>query len=118
MFALRQITKRYVQRSGGVFPTSSLLYMSGINCRNFSIKYSKSHEYAHLDGDITTVGITDYATTQLGDVVYVELPSIGKMVAAGDVFGSVESVKAATDVHIPVSGEIIEINNVSIRSFL
>ena len=75
------------------------------------MKFAKSHEYISVKGDIGVVGITDHAAGALGDVVFVELPSVGKKFKAGDTFASVESVKAASDVYTPVSGEIIEINN-------
>lgn len=74
------------------------------------LKYAASHEWARLDGDIVTVGISDHAQDALGDLVYVELPSVGDSVQAGDEAGVVESVKAASDIYAPVSGEIVEIN--------
>lgn len=74
------------------------------------LKYSASHEWARLEGDIVTVGISDHAQDALGDLVYVELPSVGDVVQAGDEAGVVESVKAASDIYAPVSGEIVEIN--------
>ncbi|MEQ8747196.1 glycine cleavage system protein GcvH [Pyruvatibacter sp.] len=75
------------------------------------IKYTKDHEWVRVEGDTATVGITDYAQEQLGDVVYVELPDIGKTVGQGDEAAVVESVKAASEVYAPVSGEVIEIND-------
>ena len=74
------------------------------------LKYASSHEWARLDGDVVTVGITDHAQEALGDLVYVELPEVGDSVAAGDEAGVVESVKAASDIYAPVSGEIIAVN--------
>ncbi len=74
------------------------------------LKYANSHEWARLDGDTVTVGITDHAQEALGDVVYVELPEIGDTIHAGDEAGVVESVKAASDIYAPVTGEVIEIN--------
>lgn len=74
------------------------------------LKYASSHEWARLEGDIVTVGITDHAQDALGDVVYVELPDVGANVHAGDEAGVVESVKAASDIYSPVSGEVIAIN--------
>jgi len=74
-------------------------------------RYTKDHEYAHLDGDIVTVGISDYAQSQLGDVVYVELPDVGRTFAKGDDAAVVESVKAASEVYAPVSGEVVEVNS-------
>ena len=75
-----------------------------------SIHFTKDHEWIRVDGDVGTIGITDYAQEQLGDVVYVELPAVGKTVATGDEAGVVESVKAASEVYAPVSGEIVEVN--------
>ncbi len=73
-------------------------------------KYTEDHEWLAIDGDIATVGVTDYAQQQLGDVVFVELPDVGSAFSAGDDAGVVESVKAASDVTAPVSGEITEVN--------
>ncbi len=72
--------------------------------------YSKEHEWVKVEGDIATVGITDYAQESLGDVVFVELPEVGRVVSAGEATAVVESVKSASDVYSPVSGEVIEIN--------
>ena len=74
------------------------------------LRYTKDHEWARLDGDLAVVGITDYAQSQLGDVVYVELPEIGRRVEQGKEAAVVESVKAASEVYAPVSGEVTEIN--------
>ncbi len=76
------------------------------------LKYASSHEWARLEGDIVTVGITDHAQDALGDVVYVELPEVGSDVNAGEEAGVVESVKAASDIYSPVSGEVLAINEV------
>ena len=73
--------------------------------------FSKDHEWVRFDGDVATVGITQYAADALGDVVFVETPDVGKSVNKGDGFAVVESVKAASDVYAPVSGEVIEGNN-------
>jgi glycine cleavage system H protein len=75
-----------------------------------TIRYTKDHEWIRLDGDVGTVGISNYAQEQLGDVVYVELPAIGKKVAQGDEAAVVESVKAASEVYAPVGGEVIAVN--------
>lgn len=75
-----------------------------------NLKYASTHEWARLEGNIVTVGITDHAQDALGDVVYVELPEVGDELSAGDEAGVVESVKAASDIYAPVSGEVIEIN--------
>lgn len=74
-------------------------------------RYSKEHEYVLLDGDVATIGITDYAQTQLGDIVFVDLPPIGKKVAKGKELSVIESVKAASEVYSPVSGEVVEVNS-------
>ena len=76
-----------------------------------NLHYSKDHEWVKVDGDTATVGITDYAQHSLGDVVYVELPSVGDKFEAHEAFGSVESVKAVSEIFIPISGEIIEAND-------
>ena len=73
-------------------------------------RYAKSHEWVRVDGDEATVGITDHAQEQLSDVVYVELPEIGDAFEKGEVFATVESVKAAADVYMPMGGQITEIN--------
>jgi glycine cleavage system H protein len=73
-------------------------------------RYAKSHEYAHPEGDVALVGITEYAQKELGDVVLVELPTVGTQIDANEEMGSIESVKAVSDLFAPVSGEVIEIN--------
>ena len=75
------------------------------------ILFTKDHEYIAVEGDIGAVGITDFAQGQLGDVVFVELPEIGKITKPGDQAGVVESVKAASDVFAPISGEVVEVNS-------
>jgi glycine cleavage system H protein len=74
-------------------------------------RYTKDHEYIRIEGDTGTVGITDYAQGQLGDVVFVELPTIGKALAKGGEAAVVESVKAASEVYAPVSGEVVAVNS-------
>ena len=74
------------------------------------IRFTDQHEWVRVEGDTATIGITDYAQEQLGDVVYVELPEVGKTMAAGDEAAVVESVKAASEVYAPVSGEVVEVN--------
>ena len=74
------------------------------------LRYAESHEWVKVDGDIATVGISDYAQHALGDIVYVDMPEVGDEVEAGEAFGAVESVKAASDLICPVSGEVVEIN--------
>jgi glycine cleavage system H protein len=73
-------------------------------------RYAKSHEYVHLEGDVATIGITEYAQKELGDVVFVELPQVDTELEAGDELGSIESVKAVSELFTPVSGTVIEIN--------
>jgi glycine cleavage system H protein len=75
------------------------------------VRYSQEHEWVKLEGDTATIGITHYAQEQLGDVVFVELPEIGKKVEKGKEMAVVESVKAASEVYAPLSGEVIEVNN-------
>ncbi len=75
------------------------------------LKYTDSHEYIRLEGDVATVGITAFAIDQLGDVVFVELPAVGTDVTKGEPFGSVESVKAVEDLNAPVSGKVLAVNN-------
>ena len=75
------------------------------NCR-----YAETHEWVRVEGDLATAGITDYAQSQLSDVVYVELPEVGDVFDQGEVFATVESVKAAADVYMPIGGEITEVN--------
>ncbi|GAB9464017.1 hypothetical protein Gpo141_00001458 [Globisporangium polare] len=76
----------------------------------FSTKYTKQHEYITLNGKEGTIGITDFAQNSLGDVVFVDLPAVGETFTKGDVFGAVESVKAASDVYLPASGKVIAVN--------
>ncbi|MEE8203687.1 MAG: glycine cleavage system protein GcvH [Alphaproteobacteria bacterium] len=74
------------------------------------LRYTEDHEWVRIDGDVVTVGISDYAQEQLGDIVFVELPDVGKTVSRSDETGVIESVKAASEVYAPVSGEVIEVN--------
>jgi glycine cleavage system H protein len=74
------------------------------------LQYTKTHEWIKIEGDSATVGISDYAQDSLGDVVYVELPDVGASYESGQPFGAVESVKAASDLYLPVGGEVIEVN--------
>ena len=74
------------------------------------LKYTKEHEWVKIDGSDARVGITDYAQKQLGDVVYLELPEVGRALTQGDVFGTIESVKAVSELYAPVSGEVIAVN--------
>ena len=73
-------------------------------------RYAKSHEYVHVEGDTGTIGITDYAQKELGDVVFVELPQVGSQLEMGDELGSIESVNAVSELFAPVGGEVVEVN--------
>jgi glycine cleavage system H protein len=75
------------------------------------LKYTKDHEWIRLEGGTGAIGITDFAQQQLGDVVYVELPAEGTMLTAGQVFGTIESVKAVSELFAPVTGEVVEVNS-------
>jgi glycine cleavage system H protein len=75
-----------------------------------NLQYSKDHEWVSVEGDVATIGITDYAQNSLGDVVFVELPRVGEKFEAHEAFGSVESVKAVSEIFTPVGGEVVEVN--------
>ena len=75
-----------------------------------NLKYSKDHEWIRPEGEIAYVGITDFAQSQLGDIVFVDVPTVGETLAAGDVFGTIEAVKTVSDAFIPVGGEVLEFN--------
>lgn len=74
------------------------------------LKYTKDHEWVKIDGDIATIGVTDFAQKELGDIVYVEVETLGETIEAGEVFGTVEAVKTVSDLFMPVTGEILEFN--------
>lgn len=74
------------------------------------LKYTKDHEWVKIEGDIATVGVTDFAQGELGDIVYVEIETEGETIETGEVFGTVEAVKTVSDLFMPVSGEVIEVN--------
>lgn len=76
------------------------------------LKYTKSHEWVRLEGDVATVGITDHAQSELGDIVFVDLPEAGRALGAEESFGTVESVKTVSDLYAPVPGEVLETNGV------
>jgi len=80
------------------------------------LKYTKSHEWVRIDGEIATIGVTDYAQSELGDITYLELPDVGGSVSGGEPFGVVESVKAASDIYTPIDGEVIERNEDAIAA--
>ncbi len=75
-----------------------------------NLKYTEDHEWVKVEGDIATVGITDFAQSELGDIVFVDIQTAGETLAAGDVFGTIEAVKTVADAFMPVSGEVIEVN--------
>jgi glycine cleavage system H protein len=75
-----------------------------------NLRYTKEHEWISLEGNVATIGITDFAQRELGDIVYIEVDTIGKALAAGEVFGTVEAVKTVSDLFLPVSGTITELN--------
>jgi glycine cleavage system H protein len=78
------------------------------------LRYTESHEWVHVNGDIGTIGITDHAQKQLGEIVYLELPEVGHVFNADEEFGTVESVKAVSELYVPVSGEVVEINKAAV----
>ncbi|MFI5183772.1 MAG: glycine cleavage system protein GcvH [Vicinamibacteria bacterium] len=81
-----------------------------------NLRYTKDHEWIRIEGDRGTIGITDYAQSQLGDVVFLELPAVGRAMSSGETFGTVESVKAVSELFAPVSGEVVETNGVLVSS--
>ena len=80
------------------------------------LRFTKTHEWVRLDGDVATVGITDHAQSELGDITYLELPEIGDEVSRSQPFGIVESVKAASDIYAPVDGEVVERNEQAVEA--
>ena len=74
------------------------------------LRYTKEHEWIKLEGDIATVGITDFAQSELGDIVYVEIETVGQTLAKDEIFGSVEAVKTVSDLFLPIAGEVLEVN--------
>ncbi len=76
-----------------------------------NLKYSNDHEWCSVEGDVATIGITDFAQSQLGDIVFVDVPTVGESIAAGELFGTIEAVKTVSDAFSPVSGEVIEFND-------
>jgi len=80
------------------------------------LKYTKDHEWAHEEGEVLVIGITDYAQDSLGEIVYIELPSEGDEITKGDPFGAVESTKAVSDLYAPVSGDVVEVNEALLDS--
>lgn len=74
------------------------------------LRYTKTHEWVRAEGDVATIGITDHAQSELGDIVFVDLPEVGRALGQGDSFGTVESVKTVSDIYTPVAGEVVETN--------
>ena len=74
-------------------------------------KFTKSHEWVRIEGDVVTVGITEYAHSQLGDIVFIELPKVGEKIKKSSQFGTIESTKAASELYAPISGEVTQVNN-------
>jgi glycine cleavage system H protein len=81
-----------------------------------NLLYTKTHEWVKVDGDRATIGVTDYAQSELGDITYLELPEVGDEISGGDPFGVVESVKAASDIYSPLNGEVVERNDEAIAA--
>ena len=106
---IRGMTRTMLSRVGATTGQTTA-WTRGSLQKYFSTHYLESHEFVKVDGENGVVGITDFAQRALGDIVYVELPEVGESFDAGESFGSVESVKAASDVYMPVSGEIVAIN--------
>ena len=75
-----------------------------------NLRYAKTHEWVHVEGDVATIGISDFAVKQLTDLVYIGLPDVGRKLKAAETFGEVESVKAVSDLYAPISGEVVEVN--------
>ncbi|MEA5428756.1 MULTISPECIES: glycine cleavage system protein GcvH [Arcicella] len=80
------------------------------------LRYTKEHEWVKLEGDIATVGITDFAQSELGDIVYVEIETAGQTLAQDEIFGSVEAVKTVSDLFLPIAGEILEVNEALVNA--
>lgn len=76
-----------------------------------NLKYSSDHEWCSVEGDVATIGITDFAQSQLGDIVFVDVPTVGEQIAAGELFGTIEAVKTVSDAFSPVGGEVLEFND-------
>eukprot|EP00594_Rhizosolenia_setigera_P014774 CAMPEP_0178958806 /NCGR_PEP_ID=MMETSP0789-20121207/11866_1 /TAXON_ID=3005 /ORGANISM="Rhizosolenia setigera, Strain CCMP 1694" /LENGTH=164 /DNA_ID=CAMNT_0020641591 /DNA_START=85 /DNA_END=579 /DNA_ORIENTATION=+ len=108
---MRHMSKRSLAQKVFSGKTPLLSSMSPISTRFMSTHYTKAHEYVKMEGNIGTVGITDFAQSALGDIVFIDLPEVGDEFEKGESFGSVESVKAASDVYAPVTGTVVEINS-------
>lgn len=81
-----------------------------------NLKYTKDHEWAKVDGSLVTIGITDHAQNSLGDIVYLDLPKVGKELKSHEVFGVVESIKAVSDLYSPVTGKVVEVNSALVEN--
>jgi glycine cleavage system H protein len=108
--ALRQFSRRVAAPMLNLRAAAPAMNARAMSTVIEGLKYMQSHEWAKVDGDVATIGITDHAQAELGDVVYVELPEVGSTVTHKETFGVVESVMAASDVYSPVTGEVIAIN--------
>lgn len=104
--AVTKITIIFAKKNSRIFNKNF------INTMNVpaNLKYSNDHEWCRIEGDVAVVGITDFAQSQLGDIVFVDVPTVGETLAAGEVFGSIEAVKTVSDAFLPVGGEVIEFN--------
>ncbi|KAJ1474108.1 glycine cleavage H-protein-domain-containing protein [Baffinella frigidus] len=119
MSVLRAATPLFARASRQALArTAAPVFRANQHARMFSttmvareMRYAKSHEYCNLEGDVATIGISDHAQSALGDVVYVEIPESGDPLKVGKGFSAVESVKAASDIYAPMSGEIVEVNS-------
>ncbi|XP_024382051.1 uncharacterized protein [Physcomitrium patens] len=109
----QQLLRPWAVRSASAFRQTMAPFFQRFSTATVvdNLRYSKSHEWTRLEGDTAVVGITHHAQEALGDVVFVDLPEVGKAISQGDSFGSVESVKAVSDVYSPVSGEVVEVNS-------
>lgn len=97
-------------KKGDVVPQSLIFGKNTIMNIPEGLKYSKEHEWVRLEGDVATVGISDFAQGELGDIIYVDIETVGETLSANEIFGTVEAVKTVSDLYLPVSGEILEFN--------
>ncbi|GKY99416.1 hypothetical protein MPSEU_000896300 [Mayamaea pseudoterrestris] len=113
MLSVGVLSRSVIRQSAQKLLVPSRTHVARVGSTRWASSYfTPAHEYAKVDGKIATCGITDFAQAALGDIVFVDLPNVGDEFARGDSFGSVESVKAASDVYAAVSGKIVEVNNV------
>jgi glycine cleavage system H protein len=106
------VTKVQKLRPNPIESLEYIIFVKKIHAMNIpaNLKYTKEHEWIAIDGDVATIGITDFAQSELGDIVYVEIETVGESLSKDEVFGSVEAVKTVSDLFMPVSGEILEFN--------